>query len=318
MYFTVFTPTYNRGCILKKLFDSLGKQTFTDFEWIVVDDGSTDNTAQIIADMKNENVFFPIRYFKKNNGGKHTAINYGVERAKGKFFFIVDSDDFLTPNALEIIYKYTKQIENFSMYAGVAGLRGDENQKPWITWGTGTGSKKYNKYLDPRQYEFIDATSFQYRYTYKISGDRAEVVKTEVLRNHPFPAYQGENFMSEGVLWSELAHEGYKFRWFNEVIYITEEYRHDGLTQNIKMVHTRNPKGVLFYDNKLQGYKELPYLVRLRAGVGYYSVGMQVDCSLIKLISKSAWKIAAVPCVLLAFMKKIAELVEQKRRNRHE
>ena len=93
---TVFTPTYNRAYTLKRLFESLQDQTFRDFEWLVVDDGSTDNTQELLADMQ-DNATFPMRVFRQENSGKHIAINLGAREAAGEWFFIVDSDDSLPP-----------------------------------------------------------------------------------------------------------------------------------------------------------------------------------------------------------------------------
>ena len=103
MRITVFTPTYNRGYIIENLYHSLQKQTFQDFEWIVIDDGSTDDTASQFEKYKLEENFFPIIYERVENGGKHRAINLGMKKARGDLFFIVDSDDYLTETALEKI-----------------------------------------------------------------------------------------------------------------------------------------------------------------------------------------------------------------------
>ena len=92
MIITVFTPTYNRAHLLPRLYESLVKQTYRDFEWIIVDDGSSDNTAEVINEWDAD---FPIRFFRKENGGKHTSINLGVEKADGELFFIADSDDLM-------------------------------------------------------------------------------------------------------------------------------------------------------------------------------------------------------------------------------
>ena len=98
---TVFTPTYNRAYIIETLYRSLQRQTYRDFEWLVVDDGSADNTKELFEAWQQEDNFFPIRYVKQENGGKCRAINYGLELAKGKLFFNVDSDDYLTEDAIE-------------------------------------------------------------------------------------------------------------------------------------------------------------------------------------------------------------------------
>ena len=97
---TVFTPTYNRGYIIEKLYNSLVSQNYNEFEWLIVDDGSTDQTQELISNFITKG-FIDIRYFKQENGGKHRAINKGVKLAKGELFFIVDSDDYLSNNALD-------------------------------------------------------------------------------------------------------------------------------------------------------------------------------------------------------------------------
>ena len=102
---TVFTPTYNRAYTLERLYKSLLNQTSYDFEWLIVDDGSTDNTSELIKSFQN-NQLFDVRYYKQGNGGKHVAINKGVELAEGELFFIVDSDDYLTDDAIAITKKY--------------------------------------------------------------------------------------------------------------------------------------------------------------------------------------------------------------------
>ena len=111
MKITVFTPTYNRGYIIENLYKSLQKQTFTDFEWLVVDDGSIDNTEELFDRWKKEDNNFNIRYYKKENGGKCRAINYALDKAKGELFFTVDSDDYLTNDALEKINKWENELD---------------------------------------------------------------------------------------------------------------------------------------------------------------------------------------------------------------
>ena len=103
MRITVFTPAYNRGYIIEKLYRSLQNQTFRNFEWLIIDDGSSDNTSEKIQSFIQDNNDFPIIFEKVENGGKHRAINLGVQKARGELFFIVDSDDYLTNTSLEIV-----------------------------------------------------------------------------------------------------------------------------------------------------------------------------------------------------------------------
>ena len=120
---TVCTPVYNRAYCIEKLYESLKRQTFYDFEWIIIDDGSTDNIIQLIDEwMKQENSF-DIILIKNKNGGKMRAINKAVRIATAPAFFIVDSDDYITDDALELIDGWFTQIENNDEFAGVSGLR---------------------------------------------------------------------------------------------------------------------------------------------------------------------------------------------------
>ena len=225
---TVFTPTYNRAYILPKLYHSLKKQTNKNFEWLIVDDGSTDETEHMVRHWIRENTLFSIRYLKQTNGGKHRAINRGVQLAVGELFFIVDSDDFLTEDAIETIFNWEIDLKKEDKrFCGVAGER--SNIKNGQILGT-----SYCK-------EYIDATALE-RDEYNICGDKAEVFYTEILRKYPFPEIDGENFITENVVWYRIANDGYLMRWYNKPIYMCE-YRNDGLTCQRDEIFAKNPKG---------------------------------------------------------------------------
>lgn len=119
---TVFTPTYNRAYIIKNVYDSLVLQTEKNFEWLVIDDGSSDNTEELIKSLIEEKKIH-IRYEKKENGGQHTALNRAIEEARGKMLMIVDSDDYLKPNAVERVLYWENTINDKGKYAGVSGLK---------------------------------------------------------------------------------------------------------------------------------------------------------------------------------------------------
>ena len=125
---TVFTPTYNRGNLLKRLYDSLCNQSFKDFEWLIVDDGSKDDTETVIANFIAQQKLV-INYLKQENGGKHRAINKGVKEAKGEYFFIADSDDRLPKEALMLVVEEFKKIEGTEKISGICGLDADFNGK---------------------------------------------------------------------------------------------------------------------------------------------------------------------------------------------
>lgn len=236
---TVFTPTYNRAENLYRLFESLKSQTCLDFEWIVIDDGSTDDTRGVVDEFILECDKFPIKYYLQENMGKHVAINYGVQVASGEAFFIVDSDDWLPNNSIELIYSFFNQIEDKEGFAGVAGLKLYKDDKT-------VGSTFKGDYLD--------CTTLQ-RAKNNILGDKAEVFYTEILKEHPFPVFEGENFMSEEVVWNRIANDGYKIRWFNEKLYYCE-YLEDGLSKSSNK-ELNNFQGFKLVIKELLTYKEI-------------------------------------------------------------
>ena len=109
MTITILTPTYNREGTLRKLFESLQKQTSKDFEWIVIDDGSKDNTEALVKEFIDKAEGYPVTYLKQENSGKHVALNNGIGKAQGELIFIVDSDDWLSDNAVETILEYREK-----------------------------------------------------------------------------------------------------------------------------------------------------------------------------------------------------------------
>lgn len=226
---TIFTPTYNRGHLLERLYNSIKRQTFKNFEWIIVDDGSYDNTEEIVSAWLKEDNYFPIRYYKKTNGGKCRAINYAVDLAEGQLFFTVDSDDYLTDDALEKIDFWENTIKDKKMFCGVAGMKGT--------------SDEFLKNANTN-FSYLDMNSLDQDFN-KVGNatcERAEAIYTEIYRKFKSPEYEGENFISEGVVWNRIAHLGYDFRCFSDIIWIFE-YLDTGLTKNIHKLHLQNPYG---------------------------------------------------------------------------
>ncbi len=213
MIVSFLTPTYNRGYILGQLYASLCAQSLKDFEWIVIDDGSVDETEALILQWKRLNVI-PIKYHKQENGGKHRALNVGVLMVESPYTCIVDSDDYLVKDAVALIEDWTQQIHNQQNFAGVSGVR----KTP--------GGELIGMF--PENEVFVDATDIQRR-QYRLEGDKAEVYKTDLLRNYPFPEFTGENFLSECAVWNRIGMDGYYIRWFRDALIICQ-YREDGLT----------------------------------------------------------------------------------------
>lgn len=250
---TVFTPTYNRGYLIEKLYLSLLEQTDKNFEWVVVDDGSTDDTEAFFKAIQEKDNPFEISYIKQPNGGKHRAINRGVQLARGELFFIVDSDDYLTENAIEKIELWEKSLPATKKWAGVSGARGYSENQP--IGGIGKGS-------------YVDAKNTQ-RGKCNLLGDKAEAYYTELLRQYPFPEFDGENFITEEVVWNAIASDGYYLRWYPDIIYICE-YLDDGLTKSGNSKNINNPQGVLYWAK--QQLKVFPHNIKkkLKAVHVYY------------------------------------------------
>lgn len=243
MKITVFTPTYNRAYIIRNLYESLRRQSFKDFEWVVVDDGSTDDTESLFVDLSSRDNGFPIIYKKTENGGKHRAINKGVELAHGELFFIVDSDDYITDDALEKIVEVENSIpqEEKKSFAGVCGLRAHNLNK-------NIGQTFEGKYLDITMLE---------REKHSITGDKAEVFYTHILKQYPFPEFEGEKFLTECIVWDKIASDGYKLRFFNHKSIICN-YLEDGLTAKYWKLMRENPKGYGLYIHQCVLYGKIP------------------------------------------------------------
>ena len=253
-FITILTPAYNRASLLPRLFDSLLRQTFKDFEWIVVDDGSTDNTHEVLASIKERcGDAFPMTCLYKENGGKHMAINMGVTRAQGELFFIVDSDDMLPPNALAIVAEEWRPISGDSNFGGVAGLDITMDTREVI----GSGLPQ----------EHIDCNAIDIRYRHHVTGDMKEVFRTEVLREFPFPEFAGERFCPEQLVWFRMARR-YRLRYINKPIYIAD-YQPDGITAGITRARMRNPSASMLTYAELTECP-VPFLVKVKAAINFW------------------------------------------------
>lgn len=230
---TVFTPTFNRAYIIENLYRSLQRQTFTDFEWLVVDDGSSDETENLFTRWMEEENPFPIRYVKQKNGGKCRAINHGTQLARGELFFNVDSDDYLSDDALEKIARWESELPKDQNYCAIAGNLGTA---PDVT---------PNKCFEGG---YFDGNAFD-RYGV-VDGERALVFYTDIQKCYPYPDCPGEKFMTEAVTWNRMAHDGYKIRYYNDIIWIYE-YKADGLTNAGYKLFLNNPQGTgIFFREK--------------------------------------------------------------------
>lgn len=223
---TVVTPTYNRAHTLSNSYDTLKKQTNKSFVWLIVDDGSTDNTETIVKEWINEGKIC-VRYYKKENGGKASALNCALKRIDTEYWVCLDSDDIFSNNAIELALKELDEIKYDSNYCGVIALSNTLN-------GEVFGNKRIPE--EVKSVTFIELSE-----KHKINSEYTEFYKTEITSKYRFPEIPGEKFIAPSYLCYKV-NKKYKFKVSQES-YTYCEYLPDGLTQNKKKVIIQNPRG---------------------------------------------------------------------------
>ena len=282
---TIFTPTYNRAYILPELYESLRKQTCKMFEWLIVDDGSSDNTEEIALKWQNESNDFPVRYYKKENGGKCSAINYGLDLAQGELFVVIDSDDTVTADAVQKIIDLEATITEKDKFCAVAFNLGlTEKSTP-------------NRIFDEA---YKDATLLE-RYT-DFDGERAFVFYTEIHKKYKYPVFSGEKFITEAVVWNRMADDGYLVRFSNDIICVYE-YRDDGLTKAGNSIFINNPHGYGLWLKEKDVYLNKSFTEKLRT---YYSFICEIQN---KYNDKIIAECIDVPVFLVKILKLINKLI---------
>ena len=232
---TIFTPTYNRKSYLVRVYESLLQQSDKEFEWIVIDDGSEDETCELIKKFINENKV-KIKYVYTSNEGKHRAINVGAKLALGEWFFFLDSDDWLKEDAIYQIKLNIKALkdrnEEQDFYA-IIGL---------CEYGNGEviGTTFQGDVLEIDYYKSVLELG--------ILGDKAWMVRTELLQMYPFPEFEGEKFLTEAIWFNQIASLGYKCRFYNVPIKKVE-YLSDGLSSKYYTLMAENWQCTLRYHN---------------------------------------------------------------------
>lgn len=224
---TIFTPTYNRAYILPKLYQSLCLQSNQNFMWLVINDGSTDNTNDLVESWIKENKI-SIQYITTENGGKQRAHNCAVEACETELFCCVDSDDFLTSNAIEEILCHWENVKNDETLAGVVALRGKDENTP-------IGNKLPNNMVKSSLSDLYKKHGFK--------GDTMLIFRTDILRQFPFVVCEGEKFMGEGYVYIQIDQK-YSLSLLNRILYICQ-YLDDGYTNNTNNLIRNNPKSYL-------------------------------------------------------------------------
>jgi glycosyltransferase involved in cell wall biosynthesis len=248
MLFTLFTPTFNRRHTLERLFDSLQAQTFREFEWLVVDDGSTDGTAGLMGELK-ARASFPLRYYRQPNRGKHVASNWAVDLAAGELFATLDSDDALMPEALDRLAGHWRSIplDRQPQFSGVTCLCADQRGEILGDVFPGSGGV-----LDSDPISMMPLG---------LAGDKWGFHRTAIMRRYLFPEFEGEKFIPEGLVWNRIG-SSYRIRYVNQAlrrVYFDEQ---DCLSRRSLEIRSRSPRGTQLF------YRELSRLAptrRLRA-----------------------------------------------------
>lgn len=224
MLLTIFTPAYNRADKLEQVYLSLEKQMNNEFEWLIIDDGSKDDTEKVVSQLIKRSPM-NIRYYKKENGGKHTAHNMAADMATGKYFLCLDSDDYMNQDSINALTEIIKQC---SSEEGIIAYKCDQNKKLL--------SDKFP------ETEYVPSI-YSLNQEYKCKGEFVFVFPTELIQKNKFPVFEGERFVTESVLYDKL---DCRMHILPEVIEICE-YQMDGLSNNLNEIMKRNPAGYCLY-----------------------------------------------------------------------
>lgn len=293
MRLTIFTPTYNRAKRLNKVYQSIvnGLKFVEndDVEWIIVDDGSKDNTGEAVksfSELKN----LQIRYIAKENGGKHTAFNVGIENSKGDLFVCIDDDDYLTDNALADIFKLGKEY-NAQKISGFVGRVVDPQGKL-------LGKDIFK--------DTIVSNTIEIRDKYRFWGE-PEIYFTRVLKNYKFDVFGQEKFLTEAYLFDDITQKLPLV--YTNIPMMVKEFFKGGLTDNALKIRIESPMGACAYYEKRfklsKGFKN-----KLKAAINYFRFSYWRNSGSYKL--KGAYAFFAKPIAYLLYKKDVKEYNNSK------
>jgi glycosyltransferase involved in cell wall biosynthesis len=283
---TIMTPTFNRAHTLRRAHASLLEQSLQNFEWLVVDDGSTDGTGELIDELRADTAF-PIRYVRQEHGGKHVARNRAIPLARGRFFVGLDSDDWFLPEALETLSKVWESIPSGQRhrFLGVAGRCALPN------------GKKIGGDLPT---DVLDSNEIELRNRMRVHGDNAGMSRIDVLSAFPTPEIEAELFVTEAVVQNRIARE-YQTRYFNDVIMI-RDYQPGGLSDRSRITRMQSPSAArLYYRELLSSRKLLGQRSQLRASINCIRYTLHSGAPVWPVpgqASKTAW-IGGLPIALV-------------------
>lgn len=278
---TVFTPAYNRAHTISRTYESLLQQKCKDFIWLVVDDGSTDNTAELIRQWQKNDNGFEIEYVYKENGGMHTAHNTAYENIHTELNVCIDSDDRMGENAVELILKKWERVKDKG-YAGIIGLDADFDGKI-IGRGFPDG---------------LEETTVIGYYSAGGSGDKKLVYRTDIINQYPpYPVFEGEKYVSLSYKY-RLIDQSYKMAVLDEIL-CNVEYQADGSSGTMWKQYIKNPNGFAFWRKVCMQYPESAK--RLIIDCIHYCSSSFIAKNR-KYISQSPKKLLTLLCTPLGFI----------------
>ena len=282
---TVFTPAYNRRKELERLYESLLNQDYKDFEWLIVDDGSSDGTENYVKNLIKENKI-RINYVKKENGGKPSAYNKGLDYAKGDIFLTIDSDDIFRPNVLgKIVSDFDDILE--TDIGGVMYLQTYISDSKKIIGTEFPNDNMISNYFDVY-------------HRYKVTGDKLIVLRTKIARMFYFPIIENEKFVPEALVFNRISKK-YKFKCFN-FIAASKEYLAEGYSNNYFALVKKNPLGNMLYFKELFDFDRSFYNIYGYILFGIY--GKVKLCDLLKHKAKIRVVLLYLPVLLIAQLRK--------------
>lgn len=226
--FSIITATYNRGNLLLRLFESILMQDYLNIEWIIVDDGSNDNTKEVVNEFIKVSPF-EIKTFNKENGGKHTALNIAFDNISidSDLFLILDSDDMLNKDTLTYVNSKWRDLKLNKYYVGIIGLCRDLRSKSIIG--------------NDFPYDGFNSTITKNLFMYNIKGDKCDFVRSSLIKGSNYPSYNGEKFVPESIITYEPDKHG-QYYCVNNIFKLVE-YQKEGITKNFKILTLKNPNG---------------------------------------------------------------------------
>lgn len=249
---TVFTPTFNRAYCLNKCYESLKRQTSKDFIWLVVDDGSTDKTKELVEEWVNEGII-EIQYHWQQNQGMHGAHNTAYELINTKLNVCIDSDDYMPDDAVEKIIRFWNQHGNEKV-SGIIGLDS--------TYDNEVIGTEFPNHV--RQ-----STLFDLYHKHGVTGDKKLVYRTELTKEFPYPLFEDEKYVGLDYKYHMIAQK-YEMLLMNEVLCCVE-YLPDGSSRNMLNQYRKNPKGFAFYRKELMKLPFVSHSFKFRQAIHYVS-----------------------------------------------